>query len=104
MASTASAAQGSAAALASGAEATTNEAREFCHAKRDLYYACAGESKMRPFACDSAEIHTHCISAEDKSADCKGLRSQYSDACLASWVKYWDERVRRGLPLKVGVK
>lgn len=89
-------------------DVTCIHGREACHAKRDEYYACAGEIEQ---ACSKvvADVPFHltaCIaSAEDKSRDCSSLRASYVEACpQKSWVRYWDERVRRGLPLRVGVK
>jgi hypothetical protein len=46
--------------------------------------------------------HPSLIRADKKgnTKDCEDARRAYTDRCLKSWVKYWDERVKRGIPLK----
>jgi hypothetical protein len=35
-------------------------------------------------------------------AGCEAERAAYEGQCLRSWVKYWDDRVKRGIPLRGG--
>ncbi len=35
-------------------------------------------------------------------AGCEAERAAYEGQCLKSWVKYWDDRVKRGIPLRGG--
>jgi hypothetical protein len=82
----------------SASEATSNAAREFCHARRDEFYAC----NARAIAASPADPPKRGAPIPTDPS-CADARSLYEAACLKSWVKYWDERTRLAKPLKVGV-
>lgn len=71
---------------------TTASGREACHGARDAYYACR-EREKEPQPAPAAGT------APAEAVSCAELRKTYEANCLRSWVRYWDERVRRGLPL-----
>ena len=75
-------------------DVTSTVGREACHAARDSYYACKADAAAAPGTAPAAPAAPE--------NPCGKLRKEYEALCMKSWVKYWDERVRRGLPLRVG--
>ena len=58
--------------------------RDACYIVRDKYYECL-------------EIASD---ARKSTAECAELRKEYDQLCRKSWVKYWDDRRKKGLPIR----
>jgi Cytochrome oxidase c subunit VIb len=65
---------------------TTSNGREQCLRARDEYYACVTEA-----AAPSADAPAR--------RPCPELRKDLERLCLASHIRYWDDRVKHGRPL-----
>lgn len=63
--------------------------RDGCIAHRDAFYACVDSSA------NSKEA-----SLSDKAPACLAARDAFHAACRPSWIKYWADRRKRGLPLR----
>ena len=59
------------------------ELREKCYRDRDIFYSCV-------------QLKT----TSDVSTDCTKEREVYTTSCPKTWVKYWEERFRKGQPLR----
>eukprot|EP00775_Hariotina_reticulata_P008496 gene8496-8678_t len=66
--------------LVSGSDrATTRSGRSECYKARDAFYQCVRESGL---------LYSSKTAIPTK---CKHLRALFESACLASWVKHFDE-------------
>jgi hypothetical protein len=63
--------------------------RDDCYTVRDAYYACV-----------DAKLDEAGGSPADAAKACEHLRGGYEAGCRKAWVKYWDDRRRKGLPLR----
>ena len=95
-----------------------SEAREQCYERRDKYYRCAAAaaaaaaaststsaaappaSATLPAAAVDAVATTAAATSSGPAPSCAAERSLYEAGCPRAWVRYWDERVKRGQPLK----
>ena len=62
--------------------------RSACYTARDAYYACADATQR------AGQV------GERKVVVCLEERSVYEKQCPATWKRYWDEREKRGLPIR----
>lgn len=60
--------------------------RALCIERRDQYYACLAAA--------------HAIDAAVAKERCAELRGAYVGACPRSWVRYWEDRHVRKLPMR----
>lgn len=63
--------------------------REKCYVARDLYYQCKFEEKSPDKISDIINNN-----------NCSTLLEDYHSQCPKTWIKYWEERVKRGQPLR----
>jgi hypothetical protein len=72
-----------------------DQKRVKCYETRDLFYKCKSSSD------ESEGIINSTKSVVRTSAEpCSSLLEEYKANCPKSWIKYWDERVKRGQPLR----
>lgn len=75
--------------------------RGVCYAARDAYYACVDARRRGdtggppPAAADAAAPPPPA-----PYAACSTERAAYEADCRRSWVRYWDDRRRKGLPVR----
>ena len=74
-----------------------SHARELCYERRDVFYRCAQVASPALAAAGAASTPA---AAPASPAVCAAERAAFEEACPRAWVKYWDERVKRGQPLK----
>ena len=78
-------------------------AREQCYERRDAYYRCAADAALAaaPAAAPSpSPSPSHSPSPPAAAQQCGAERALFEAGCPRAWVRYWDERVKRGQPLK----
>ncbi|ORX49486.1 hypothetical protein DM01DRAFT_1291170 [Hesseltinella vesiculosa] len=62
----------------------SREERKKCWKVRDEYFACLDQLKiLDPTVVDKSP---------DRASSCLGKKKQYEDACMASWVEYFNKR------------
>jgi hypothetical protein len=76
-----------------------SSAREQCYERRDAFYRCAADSAAAP-ASASSSAAAAASAPPPPAASCAEARALFEASCPRKWVKYWDERVKRGQPLK----
>jgi len=82
-----------------------SSAREQCYERRDAFYRCAADSAAAPAPPASPTASSAAAANANANAPlplptCAEARAQFEAGCPRAWVKYWDERVKRGQPLK----
>jgi hypothetical protein len=95
---------------------SASEARELCYEHRDAFFRCAASTPSAaaaaatpataaastPSAAAAAATPATAAAATPAAAAaaCGPERARFEAACPRAWVRYWDERVKRGQPLK----
>jgi cytochrome c oxidase assembly factor 6 len=60
-----------------------------------------GEKTTRELCWRARDEFFQCLDREvDASVQCKELRDAFTKACPRTWVKYWEDRKKRGLPIR----
>jgi len=77
--------------------AATRDLRGQCYVARDAFYQCAAAAVASSSAAASSPA---AAPAESTALPCASARKEYEATCPRAWVKYWDERVKRGKPLR----
>ena len=77
--------------------AATRDLRGQCYVARDAFYQCAAAAVASSSAAASSPA---AAPAESTALPCASARKKYEAACPRAWAKYWDERVKRGKPLR----
>ena len=78
-----------------------SEARELCYEHRDAFFRCAASTPSAAAAAATpAAAAAAAATPAAAAAACGPERARFEAACPRAWVRYWDERVKRGQPLK----
>ena len=73
-----------------GGDASFAAERDACHAARDAFFSC-----VQDVAPDTTTRRDALAAPQ-----CASQRAALTAACRRSWVRYWDDRWTRGLPLR----